>query len=366
MVSKKILFEGFYGFRNTGDDAFVEVSSWGSRKFWNCENNVFIGRDLPIVKHPINQKQILKNLKGFDRVNLLAHLKNSDYVISSGGSTFQKLPFHSNKQVARRIKNLRPSLRLGAIGVSIGPFDNIADEKKVIEYLKHLDFLAVRDTSSFEYASSLHLPFKPINAFDLAALLPRVYQNKRKKEPGEEFTIGLSICNYERYYNGDLTIEKKRNEYFKELVILLNKISNIRFRAFIFNGNKNFGDEKITMELIDNLPVEKVELEPYSFQTEATWNKITECDLMISTRLHASIFACYSGTPFMLFEYHQKCTDFLNDIGHDQKYRLYDAEADMQEILKTIEEIREGHYIPPVNLGITIERALKNFTGIDI
>ena len=43
----KITYEGFYGFKNAGDDAFVEVSSWGAQKFWSCTNNVFIGAQLP-------------------------------------------------------------------------------------------------------------------------------------------------------------------------------------------------------------------------------------------------------------------------------------------------------------------------------
>ena len=30
----KAVFSGYYGHKNTGDDAFVEVAAWGSKKYW--------------------------------------------------------------------------------------------------------------------------------------------------------------------------------------------------------------------------------------------------------------------------------------------------------------------------------------------
>ena len=63
----KITYEGFYGFKNAGDDAFVEVSSWGAQKYWSCTNNVFIGAHLPKTVHAIKAKP--SKGKGLDRVS---------------------------------------------------------------------------------------------------------------------------------------------------------------------------------------------------------------------------------------------------------------------------------------------------------
>ena len=38
-------------------------------------------------------------------------------------------------------------------------------------------------------------------------------------------------------------------------------------------------------------------------------------DLVISMRLHGAVLAYLLGVPFALNEYHQKCTDFCDDIG---------------------------------------------------
>ena len=138
----KIFFEGFYGFKNAGDDAFVEVSSWGAEKYWKCNDNFFSGASLPETIHKIKTPNIKINAPGFDRITLLKNLKNTDYFISSGGSTFSKLPIHSNKSLASYYKLINNNLKLGAIGVSIGPFKNSQEEKKVIKYLKGLSFLS--------------------------------------------------------------------------------------------------------------------------------------------------------------------------------------------------------------------------------
>lgn len=362
----KILFEGFYGFKNTGDDAFVEVSSWGSEKYWNCKNNVFLGASLPKTITNINVRQILPNIKGFDRLNLIAHLSNSDYFISSGGSTFSEIPIHSNKMLSKHYKNIRKKLKSGAIGVSVGPFKDLISEKRTIKYLQSLDFLALRDHRSYLYAKSLNLPYEPVNAFDLAALLPRVYNSnygtKQVKDNNKKI-IGLSICNYESYTGGNISKEKNRNTFFKELVELIDKAFDCQFKLFIINGNNTFGDSRVSLNLIKDINNDRVTIIPYGKNVKAIWEEISICDLMISTRLHASIFACYANVPFLLIEYHKKCTDFLMDIGQNNDYRLYDAGVSPKEVMINVHNILNFSYKRPENVEKTINLSEKNFSS---
>jgi len=361
---KKITFEGFYGFKNAGDDAFVEVASWGAKKYWGCTNNVFLGAHLPKVINKINTRQLLPTLKGFDRVNLLGHLLNSDCFISAGGSTFSKIPSHSNKALATTYGRFDRRIQLGAIGVSIGPFENGMDEKNVIKYLQSLQFLAVRDSKSFDYLSSLNLPYQPVNAFDLAALLPLVYKSSSQsfKTNLAQKTIGISICNYESFVGGDLKQEAKRNLFFKELLNLILKHTNVHLKVFIINDNPKIGDAKVTEVLLAGVDEKRFTVLPYSGNVKKTWDQISSCDLMISTRLHASIFACYSKVPFILLEYHRKCSDFLNDVGQDEMFRVYDAEKSPEEVMQTIEYALIGEAKEPTNLQHTIEKSKLNFT----
>jgi len=361
----KIFFEGFYGFKNAGDDAFVEVSSWGAEKYWGCNDNFFLGTTLPETTRKISASNIKYNLPGFDRITLLNNLRNTNYFISSGGSTFSTLPYHSNKSIAKIYASINSKLKLGAIGVSIGPFKNSKEEKKIIKYLQSLSFLSLRDKRSYEYSKSLNLNYNPVNAFDLAALLPIVYNTPKKELKAnivDKNIIGISICNHERYTGGDTKKEVKRNSYFKELVSLLLKNTNAHLNVFIINGNSTFGDLEISNELMSGFNEDRFSIIPYFGNVKKTWDAISRCDLMISTRLHASIFACYSNVPFILIEYHKKCSDFLIDVGQNEEYRVYDADVSPKETLGVVIEILENKYNKPTHLLETIALSQKNFT----
>src|SRR5690606_28624194 len=128
---------------------------------------------------------------------------NANYFINAGGSVFSEIRPLSNIVFAQKAGIFNSKLSHGAIGVSIGPFASSDKEKKVVEYLKRLKFLALRDTESYNYAMSIDLEYKPINAFDLAALLPICYDNYTPELSDKNHKIiGISVCNYEQYFGG--------------------------------------------------------------------------------------------------------------------------------------------------------------------
>ncbi len=362
----KSIFSGYYGVKNSGDDAFVEVSAWGSKKYWGSTEQFFFAGDLPETHTPTRFYPAHKGYVNFART--VKDILMSDVFTSAGGSTFHSSLKKSDlRTYAKLKKQLGFKGQTGAIGISLGPYKNSEAEKNTIEYLKTLDFLALRDDQSYQLAKSYNLPNAPVKAFDLAALLPEIYNFQRPEiEAKQEHIVGLSICNYESYTGGDVQKEVNRNQFIKELILKLKKHKNIKFRFFIFNGNPVMGDEKLTREMISLVNQAgdlNYEVVPYLPKVEEMFLKIAECDAVVSTRLHASIFACYAQTPFFLLEYHRKCTDFLNDVGQPQSYRLHDAEVNPEEIAVEIENIIfEKSVKNPLYIAETTERARLNFT----
>jgi len=366
---KKILFNGFYGYKNSGDDAFVEIASWGNQHFWgNQEPAFFTGESLPETTTPIANVYPDSQNKLRQKISVFNSALDSDYFINAGGSVFSEIRPFSNIAFVNKAGIFNSKLQHGAIGVSIGPFQSSADEKKTQKYLKKLKFLALRDLKSYEYAKSLNLNCEPIKAFDLAALLPECLDEPAETVTAskEEKTIGISICNFERYYNGNLDNEKRRNDFVKDVLQIVSKNQNIHFKFFIFNGNTQIGDEQITLETASSLNQQNVSVVPYSGNVKSVWNEIKQCDFVLSTRLHASIFACYAKVPFMLIEYHRKCSDFLEDVGYENGLRVFDAERSAKSVADDILSILNGKFNIPSNLYQTIERARLNFTEVSL
>lgn len=367
MIKNDILFTGYYGQLNTGDDAFVEVSDWGAKQIWKKNNISFLAVKKRLPKTLDNVKGYPLSIPKTYNFQQKILLNNTKYLISSGGSTFQNLilPGSLKYEAAELVKNRK--LKIGAIGVSIGPFKDIKEETSNIEYLKRLSFLAVRDKRSYDYVNTLDLPYEPIEAFDLAALLPDIYQYDFSNLD-KEMIIGVSVCNYERYTNGDIANEERRN---KELINLLGSIDNqvrVTFKFFVINGNPHRGDLPLTQEIIQRVNFRNpVQIVNYNPNIRQVWEEIATCRFVLTTRLHAGIFACFANVPFMLVEYHRKCTDFLDDIGQPENYRINDAMFDLERVVTTICHSFEGKNTDlPVNRVEMVDKAYQNFKLITL
>ena len=371
-MKNKIIFNGYYGFQNSGDDAFVEISAWGNKHYWNNQNPAyFIGNELPQTNFPIKRVYPDKNKNRIlQKLSVFSQALDTNYFINAGGSVFSKITPLSDIVFAEKAGIFNKKMKHGNIGVSIGPFQSIKDEKRIIEYLKKSSFLALRDAESYAYAKSIDLDYEPVKAFDLAALLPECFaemtNDKIEDNNKETKVIGVSLCNYERYVAGDLEKEEKRNKFVEEVLKILAQNKNIHFKFFIFNGNKTIGDEELTHKIIAKLPSQNITVVPYLNSVKSVWDEVKSCDFMFSIRLHASVFACYANVPFMLVEYHRKCSDFLEDVGYNEDLRVFDAEKSPKQAANEISSILEGNYNFPDKVEDTKERARLNFTKISL
>lgn len=371
MFKTDILFTGFYGQKNTGDDAFVEVASWGAKNIWQKNNNRFLAIDENLPNTIIPSRGYPFSIPRTYSLQSNLLIKNADYLISGGGSTIHSVMSKRNpKSKAVNRKQKTNDIKIGGIGVSVGPFKTIEDEMAIEEYLKSVDFLAVRDIKSFEYVSSLNLPYKPINAFDLAALLPEVYNyTPTSKEENKNKTLGVSVCRHESIQKDmDLRKEVKRNEQTIALLKSIDKKEEVHFKFYVINGHSKIGDYSLTLETIEKVAPKSYEVIEYSKNTQSVWKSIAKCDFVISTRLHAAIFACFSETPFMLNEYHRKCTDFLHNVDYNDNYRLFNSDFNPDEKANQIVEILNDkkQYTVPTRISEMKDLARLNFTMINL
>jgi polysaccharide pyruvyl transferase WcaK-like protein len=357
-----VVFGGYYGMQNLGDDAFCIVSAWGARHFWNTSQIDFLSRTLPIM--PCEANTLLFSKSFFRGQALLevpfAIIGKSD-VIFSGGSLFQRQLnwIRSFLKFKRQLNRIR----LGAIGVSIGPFINKEAEREVGEFLKCFSFLVLRDKKSYEYATSLNLPYKPIEGRDLAFLLPYIYPLKPRKP--EKCVLGVSLCHYERYVKGDTKKEIQReNRLFETLQgIALKYKDNIDFRFFTFNNHVKYSDRDITHQVTSRLPKHShIEVVDYSRDAKSILSQLCECRAFLSTRLHGGIFAAAFNIPFILVEYHRKCTDFLDDLGMPSQYRIGDMDCSSEHVITLLSSLFCDNL--SLNLDSTIIKAENNFTAV--
>lgn len=360
---RSILFTGYYGNKNLGDDIFGLISVWASDKYWK-KKSLLYSKNGPYSKI-INIDKAINSTSKYWLVNILWEilvLLKYRYLVFSGGSILHsKVSFLSRKGIIFLLLRFR-LLKIGAIGVSLGPFKSDVDYKYIESLLRKFSFLALRDKVSYDMAVGMNLPYEVVLSSDLAFLLPNIVSFKKEEDINK--VIGVSICHYERYTSGDLFNEMRRENAIKETLTILKSNKNIFFRFFIISGNEINGDKDVTFHLIKELKLDDSQYEviPYENDVLLTYNSISTCDVMFSTRLHGSILAATANVPSVLIEYHRKCSDFLSDIGIDSNWKIGDFDKSPKEVADLISVLIEqyiNNFYP--NREKLIKLSLNNF-----
>jgi polysaccharide pyruvyl transferase WcaK-like protein len=363
---KRVLFGGYYGMDNVGDNSFGSILTWGARNYWGTEKTFLLSKkeiEGPIKTYPC----LMENqfFRGQMICESFWQVLRSTCVVWGGGSIFHsKVPLYTPRHFSFFTSKvgITPT---GAIGVSLGPYKTWADQRAVHTYLSHLHFLTLRDKASYEEARSINLPYKPILAADLAMLLPKMVPDFKAANHDCNI-LGITVCHYERYVNKDKGNETRREKILLDaLVNLVQNGYTGTFRFFIFNSNLINGDKVVTMEFYNKLKDRgaRVELVSYSINPIAIWIKVAECTAMISTRLHGTIFAAAANVPCCLIEYHRKCTAFITDAGVADKWIIGDVSCTSKVLSEKLLELLTSSHINFYPLReYLIKMAERNFT----
>lgn len=310
----KIFYKGYYGFSNLGDDIFVHTIKWFSDKY----NHIYKihGYNLP---DNINGKKV-KNK--FEKIMCdLYYSLTCKGIIYWGGSTFENSGSISDlRYYITRIKYLRKKTL--AFGISLGPFKNSNEKRNVLDNMNKLNYVGVRDITSLKYDSKFEF------TFDLAVILPYIFKFKEQEKRSQKIiSVNLSKAN---------NLEEYKSLYKDFILFNKEKISKVNIIVF------NSSDFKISKEFYDEFKNEHISIDliKYTTNTEYILGKVVESDLILGSRLHSGIIAYAYKIPFILNEYHEKCSDFVNTVNQRFDYNKFKFTKD-KSINHVIEKASE-------------------------
>lgn len=345
---KRTYVKGYYGYENLGDDIFVVTAEWVFKNIFITSSPIFLGENLPVLSKESNALRI-KNMYLRKLVEICICLKANTILyyggslFTDGGKNILDIKYHFRKMKF-------PSKKFITIGTSIGPFKDKNDCVTTKELLGKFDVIAVRDYSSTKLLKKMNLEEKASFVFDNAILVNEVFKNLKKRELKYEkklIKIGISLCRYETYQNINIEIERQREESLQKMLdkIIKENENVTEFVFFEFNGNPKTGDMKVTKKFYEYYKEKiKVSIVKYTKNTEEMIEELYNCDFIIGIRLHSGILAYALNIPFMLIEYHTKCTEFLNTINHNYRFNIDD---DSQNI-RNFDTIKNAGFVPNI------------------
>ncbi|MCP2518976.1 polysaccharide pyruvyl transferase family protein [Candidatus Aminicenantes bacterium AC-335-K20] len=319
---KRVLIFGYYGCKNTGDDAMIYGLLQGL-------HNLFpYAQFIVLTSRPIHVPSELKSSTKFVDLKVrrvLLETLRSQAIILGGGTHIQD--YQGNIRYLKILtrmfafflgcKLLRKKVYLLSIG--IGPISTSWGKFLAKLICKLVDYISVRERESYEVLKSLGLEHKTSLAFDLAALLqPQSNSNIAQTRDGRKNIIfGVSILPFFEIYCGN----KKKDLLFiheiaKELNKWLGENDKRIIRLFVFRGKSKEDDVTITKLLYKRLqPTARVELIPYNPNPIKMLSQVATCDAFIGMRFHSSLFAYLCDIPLLMIGYHPKCQALAQYIG---------------------------------------------------
>jgi polysaccharide pyruvyl transferase WcaK-like protein len=317
---REIVFDGYYGRRNTGDDAFCVVAADVAHRRWGYQRVAFVGphSDLPAL--PVPARGLFPDpprFRGHGRFAPVPAMLRSRRVVHVGGSTLT----HRLTRQRDEARLARAGLvELHAVGVSIGPFANREDGREVAATLRRFASVSVRDTASLERAAEIGLAGRVTSGFDVAVLLPRVLATPDRSDRPPDDTrppvLGVSVCPDESLRGGDAARDRRRQASVRDLVAAVAERTGATVRILVFNDHPRWGDSDVSWQLAAALDgVSTVEQVHRSRDVRHLLDAVASCDAVVGTRLHSAIFAYACGVPFALVAYQRKCDDFAAEVG---------------------------------------------------
>ena len=145
---REILISGYYGFRNSGDDALLKAIIEDLKMHKESPN---------IVVLSANPRETMKiyRVKSINRINIpsvMRHMKNSEMLISGGGTLIQDRTSTKSLWYYLMIISiaLRKNLRVMLYSNGIGPLEKKMNIKKTRKILNKVDLITLRDERSYK------------------------------------------------------------------------------------------------------------------------------------------------------------------------------------------------------------------------
>ncbi|AFU99806.1 polysaccharide pyruvyl transferase family protein [Simiduia agarivorans] len=364
---QSLYLSGYYGMKNSGDDALMLAAAMGARQFLNVQDLV-VGSFSPVLLPEIDYRPAAlrepQRIRGENRIRNYFHAVGCDAVLFGGGSVF-----HTAQDINVKRHMARLSGVAFALGVGVGPFRDTAAERACQAYLRAGHRIRVRDQVSYEIATAL-APEADIGlSFDLAPLL-LTHPAANLIEPAKRQGICVCLCPRERL-QGNAMAEAKR---IRALATALNRVAaetGEKVTLLDFNGHPELGDHAVHRELAALLsPGVLASHIAYNGDPLRVLQSLSHFKVIIGMRLHAAILGFMAQTPVLALNYHSKSEGWCEQIGLARNLQFSCGKAseaqhsaeDIQAMTTAlIDGLSQGFQPPVMNRDEALQKSLLNW-----
>ncbi len=349
----RVFILGWYGHKNSGDDALLAVISKGITEMLP-DFDVLIETPKHSLLPPLPSSVTVKHLphwfKGQVSLGRVLMMLRSDALVFGGGSNMadvskarcDSIRFYYHICRAAKLKGI--PIVFSALG--LGPLVTEKGKSIVRNVLNMSDLVEVRDTASYELCKELNISFKVVQSFDPAVLLAKQLSGQavqRCHQDNSPPIIGISLSNSPGTVSNSEFQQQLRIQHIVSSLKSIVTSKVIKVAAIEMCADDRYGDTGLCKKLMTELNGTcKVTVIPYCPNPADMMQQFLGLRCVIAERLHAAIYAYALGIPFAVVPYHSKCAAFAKDIGIP-KVCLLDPEMPTDQIKRALESLLDDN-----------------------
>ena len=145
---KEILISGYYGFKNSGDDALLKAIIKDLETYKESPNIVVLSASPDETARAYR----VKSINRLNVLGILKHMKNAEMLISGGGTLIQDGTSTKSLWYYLAIISmaLKRNLKVMLYSNGIGPLNRKANIKHTLKVLDRVDLITLRDKASYD------------------------------------------------------------------------------------------------------------------------------------------------------------------------------------------------------------------------
>lgn len=330
----KVAISGYYGFKNFGDEAILNVLV-NHLKSIGCDDITVFSSDVAYTEKEYGVKAV----KRFDIKNVISVLKSSDVLISGGGSLLQDVT---------SLKSLVYYSFIIALGIlfnkkviifaqGIGPLNSCIAKLIVKNLLKYCTYVSVRDENSLnilkKFGVKADLVCDPIYSIEV-------------KVPQCDGSIGIQLRDF-RTMNYNLLQ--------KLALLIITKFSDRKIKIFSLQKTQDYELSKKFETILKSF---NSEINTEIIEDDII-NNISRLEYLFAMRFHAVLVALKYGIKTCAINYDIKVEKLASDANIPMI--SMDASENLEYVYSKLERLEHSNLVQFVSSKIF---AWSNFDNL--
>ncbi len=301
----EILISGYYGFKNSGDDALLTAMINDISKYKESPNIVVLS------KNPRETEKLyrVKSINRFNFPSILKHMRKADMLISGGGTLMQDGT--STKSLIYYLTVINLALKCGLkvmlYSNGIGPLNHAGSRERTRDVLNKVDLITLRDKASEQLLKEIGVN-KPgiLVTADPALGLDCIDKDAGRKVleeyevPEGRKLIGISVRRW----------AENCRDFEQVLASVCDYISEKYGMYPVFIPMQIERDLVISQSIAARMKTEAAVINK-RYSVQEIMSVVANMEMCIGMRLHSLIYAAVSSIPLIGLVYDPKVSSFM-------------------------------------------------------